>query len=57
MSFQWLERGLLKITSETQIIAAQDQALAVRAIQSVEFMAYLCLHRVEYVIPHLRFIE
>jgi len=34
ISFQWLERGLLKIVSETQIIAAQDQALAVRAIQS-----------------------
>jgi len=29
-----LELGLLKIISETQIIAVQDQALAVRAIQS-----------------------
>jgi len=34
ISFQWLEWTLLKIISETQIIAAQDQALAVRAIQS-----------------------
>ena len=34
VSFLWLEHGLLKIISETQIIAAQDQALAVRAIQS-----------------------
>jgi len=34
VSFLWLECGLLKIVSETQIIAAQDQALAVRVIQS-----------------------
>jgi len=33
--FLWLERGLLKIVSETLIIAAQDQALAARAIQGV----------------------
>ena len=32
--FLWLEHGLLKIVSETQIIAAQDQALAVRVIRS-----------------------
>ena len=34
VSFLWLENGLLKIVSWTQIIAAQDQALAVTAIQS-----------------------
>ena len=32
-SFHWLVRGLLKMPTETQIIAAQDQALAVRAIK------------------------
>jgi len=29
VSFQWLERGLLKVPTETQIIAVQDQALTV----------------------------
>ena len=34
ISFQSLEWGLWKISSESQIIAAQDQALAIRSIQS-----------------------
>ena len=32
-SFHWLVRGLLKMPTEVQIIVAQDQALAVRAIK------------------------
>jgi len=41
--FLWLEHGLLKIVSETQIIAAQDQALAVRAIQSAIYGLTACV--------------
>ena len=33
MSFKWLLYGRLKITTEAQKVAAQDQALAVRAVQ------------------------
>jgi len=34
LHFKWLEYGRLKVQSEAQIIAAQDQALAVRAVQN-----------------------
>jgi len=34
ISFQWLKHGRLKIQTEAQIVAAQDQALAVRAVQN-----------------------
>jgi len=34
ISFQWLVYGQLKIQTEAQVVAAQDQALAVRAVQN-----------------------
>ena len=34
LSFRWLMYGRLKIQTEAQVIAAQDQALAVRAVQN-----------------------
>jgi len=34
ISFQWLVYGWLKIQTEAQVVAAQDQALEVRAVQS-----------------------
>ena len=34
LSFCWLMYGQLKIQTEAQVIAAQDQALAVRAVQN-----------------------
>lgn len=34
LSFQWLMYGRLKMATEAQVVAAQDQALAVRAVQN-----------------------
>ena len=34
LSFQWLKCGHLKTHTEAQVVAAQDQALAVRAVQN-----------------------
>ena len=34
LSFKWLLYGRLKIPTEAQVVAAQDQALAVRAVQN-----------------------
>ena len=35
LSFQWLKCDHLKMHTETQVVAAQDQALAVRAAQNL----------------------
>ena len=34
LSFSWMMKGCLKVPTEAQFIAAQDQALPVRAVQS-----------------------
>ena len=34
LSFQWLKCGHLKMHTEAQVVATQDQALAVRAVQN-----------------------
>ena len=34
LSFKWLLYGRLKIPTEAQVVAAQDQALAVRTVQN-----------------------
>ena len=42
LSFKWLLYGRLKIPTEAQVVAAQDQALAVRACSTIS-MGCLCL--------------
>ena len=55
LSFRWLMYGRLKIQTEAQVIAAQDQALAVRAVQnriyglSVPLNCRVCGMVLEYV--------
>ena len=34
LSFTWMMKGCLKMPTEAQLVAAQDQALPVRAVQS-----------------------
>ena len=48
-SFHWLVCGLLKMPTEVQIIAAQDQALAVRAIKHHNMVCQYLLH-VDYAV-------
>ena len=47
-SFHWLVHGLLKMPTEVQIIATQDQALAVRSIKHHIYMVCQYLLHVRY---------